>query len=437
MARAFADEIHGAFYVMDDENDVARVVCDLGGFDYYVDLARMRGESIEQDLATRDFTINAMALDVSHGIWPGASLMDPFNGMGDLVARRLRAVASSVFENDPVRLMRGARFEATLGFALEADTQAFVRRDAAQLVDAPPERVRDEFYKIISAESSIRNLHRLDDLGLLQYLIPEVTALKGVAQTAPHTYDVFEHSLQAVGALEDMQRAHFLPLAEGAFADQIEVHLAQTVAADRIRAMLLRIALLLHDAGKLDARTEEVEGRIRFFGHEITGEKIAAQVLRRLRFSNDEIGLVSTIVANHLRPILLALGHSVSDRAVYRYFRATGKSGVDIAIHSWCDQRATFGETEYSVQEAELQAVIARLLDRYYHAHDQAVEPAQLLTGRDVMKTLAMKPGPRIGELLDALREAQASGEVATREQALDFIRAHNGNSGPSQTPLQ
>jgi poly(A) polymerase len=429
LARAFGDEIHGAFYVMDEENDVARVVYEADGLRFYVDLAHVRGESIDQDLATRDFTVNAMALDISSGSWSDAALIDPFDGREDLAARRLRAVASSVFENDPVRLLRGVRFEATLGFALDSETESYVRRDARQLVDGAPERVRDEFYRIISAGASVRNLWRLDELGLLQFILPEVTALKGVVQSPPHTYDVFEHSIQAVGALEEMERGHFLNLAEGAFSQQLELHFAETVSGDHRRGMLQRIALLLHDTGKLNARSEEADGRVRFLGHEETGARIAEQALRRLRFSNEEIALVSTTIAHHLRPVWLAVGAAVTDRAVYRFFRATGKVGVDVAIHSWCDQRATYGQTEYSVPEAELQAVIARLLDRYYHAHDRTVEPPQLLNGREVMKTLGIKSGPRVGQVLDELREAEAAGEVSTREQAIEFIRFRNGDS--------
>ena len=436
LARAFADEIHGAFYVMDEENDVTRVVHESEGARYYVDLARMRGESIEQDLATRDFTVNAMALDISNGGWSDAALIDPFDGRADLAAHRLRAVASSVFENDPVRLLRAARFEATLGFALDADTESFVRRDASQLVDAALERVRDEFYRIISADSSLRNIRRLDDLGLLRFILPEVAALKGVIQSPPHTYDVFEHSIEAVGALEEIERAHFLNLAEGAFSQQLELHFAETVGGGHQRGMLLRIALLLHDSGKRNARGEAADGRVRFLGHEETGAKIAEQAMRRLRFSNEEIGLVSAVVAHHLRPIWLAATGVVTDRAVYRFFRATGKSGVDVAIHSWCDQRATYGQTEYSVPEAELQAVIARLLDRYYHAHDRIVAPPQLLTGVEVMNTLGLKSGPRVGELLDALREAEAAGDVNTREQAVEFIRERNGNGASVDATL-
>lgn len=428
LAKAFADEIQGAFYVMDDQNDVARVIQDHGGDRYYVDFAQVRGDTIEQDLATRDFTVNAMALEISNGSADEAELNDPFDGRNDLIARRLRAVAESVFENDPIRLLRGVRFEATLGFSIDPATEALVRRDARQLVDASSERVRDEFSRIVSAEGSVRNLHRLDELGLLEFILPEVVALKGVTQSAPHSYDVFEHTIQAVGAFEEIERAHFLNIAEGAFSEQLELHFGEMVTGGHRRSTLLRIALLLHDAGKLNARTEHVDGRVQFIGHEATGERIAELAMQRLRFSNDESLLVSRIVAQHLRPIWLAASKSVNDRAVYRFFRATGNTGVDVALHSWCDQKATYGQTEYSIPESELQQVIARLLDRFYHAHDRIVDPPRLLTGTEVMEACGINAGPRVGELLDALREAEASGDVVTREQAIEFVRHELGN---------
>jgi poly(A) polymerase len=262
-----------------------------------------------------------------------------------------------------------------------------------------------------------------------------VTALKGVTQSAPHNYDAFEHSIRAVGALEEIQVAHYQSLAEGAFSKQLELHFAESVSGSRERGILLRFALLLHDAGKRSARSEEAGGQIRFLGHEETGAQMAENALRRLRLSNEEIDLVTAIVAHHLRPIWLAIGGTVSDRAVYRFFRATGDAGVDVAVHAWCDQDATYGLVEHAVPEAELQAVIARLLDRYYHAHDRIVEPPLLLNGREVMKTLGLTPGPRVGEFLEALREAEATGEVTTREQAVEFLKRRNGGGAADYAP--
>lgn len=422
VARAFADEIGAAYYLMDESFDVARVILTSAeGARDFVDFARLRGESIEHDLATRDFTINAMA--VSAVDWNGAreEIIDPFNGRADVDARRVRVISDQVFQNDAVRLMRAARIEAELNFVLEAETEAVLRRDAPLIEHAPMERVRDEFIKLLGAENVLRNLHRLDALDLLGRVLPEVNAMRDVTQSPPHLYSVFEHSLHAVAGAEETERAGYLNLAQGAFGAQLRAHFSQTTSGARTRRELLRLALLLHDVGKPATRTVEADGRIRYFGHEHVGAQLASHALHRLKFSNEEIGLLKNIVANHLRPLHLTLS-GLSNRAVYRYFRDLSDVGVDVVIHAWCDQRATFGSNSDDEEVSQLQAVVGRLLDRYYHAHAQVVSPPPLVNGNDVIQRLNLPPGPRIGEILDAVREAQAVGEIETRAQALEFL---------------
>ncbi|MGE5138616.1 MAG: CCA tRNA nucleotidyltransferase [Rudaea sp.] len=423
LARAFADEIGAAFYVMDEEFGVARVIDESNSARRIVDFAQLRGDSIEQDLATRDFTINAMAADISAGPWQERDLVDPFSGRDDLDARRIRALSGQVFDNDPVRLMRAVRFEATLGFGLDPHTEAIVRREARKLVDAPPERLRDEFYKLLAADNSYRHIRRLDELGLLQFVLPEVTSLKGVPQATPHRYDVFSHTLHTLEALETVQRGGYLDLAQGAFAEQLSMHFSETLADDRRRGVLLRLGTLLHDIGKPASRKVNGDAAVPFAGHEDVGTDIAEKTLRRLRFSNDEMGLLTTVIAGHMLPMQLANGRTVSDLAIYRYFRAAGSAGVDIAVHAWCDLRARSAQAQPLETDASLQAVIARLLDRYYHARDKVVEPPALVNGRDVIAVLDIPQGPLVGKCLEAVREAQAGGQVTSREQALEFLR--------------
>lgn len=421
LARAFADEIGAAYFLMDEAFDVARVILEREGAREIVDFARLRGETIEQDLATRDFTINALAADAA--IWNGDAdaVIDPFNGRADLFARRVRVVSDQVFVNDAVRLMRAARMEAELDFVLEDETEKLVLRDAALIENAPMERVRDELMKIIAAPNVLRNLRRLDALDLLGRVLPEVNPMRGVTQSPPHIYEVFEHSLRAVAAAEETERAGYLNLAQGAFGAQLCEHFAQTVSAERTRRELLHLALLLHDVGKPATRTVEENGRIRFLGHETVGAEMVEAALRRLKFSNDEIGTTKVVTTNHLRPFWLAQ-NGMSDRAVYRFFRDTGAVGVDVAVHAWCDQRATYHADSDADEISALDAVIGRLLDRYYHARETVVFPPSLLNGNAVMELLQIPPGPRIGALLDALREQQAAGEVTTREEAVAFL---------------
>jgi putative nucleotidyltransferase with HDIG domain len=362
--------------------------------------------------------------------WQGSSedLIDPFDGRADLAARRIRALSDSVFRNDPVRLLRAARMEAELDMQLEPATQSRVMQDAALIASAPAERVRDEFMRILTADNVLRNLRRLDSLGLLENVFPEIAPMRAVTQSAPHVYPVLEHSLYAVAAAGETERAHYLNLAQGAFGAQLGEHFSQPVSAGRTRRDLLRLALLLHDVGKPATRSVDEQGRVRFLGHDQLGAELVQAALRRLKFSNDEIAIVTTTVRHHLRPILLALT-GISDRAIHRFFRDTGDTGIDIAVHSWCDQYATYGAADAADELQGLQAVIGRLLDRYFHARRQVVSPPVLVSGNDVMQVFNLPPGPHIGAMLDALREAQAEGVVTTREAALEFLKKFDPRS--------
>lgn len=421
LARAFADHIGGAYFLMDESFDVARVIAGEGESREIVDFARVRGESIEQDLATRDFTINAMAAEATG--WRGDvdGLIDPFHGLQDLKNHRVRAVTQDVFKHDPVRLLRAARIEAELDLNLEPETEGWVRRDAARIETAPMERVRDEFVKIIAAPNVLRHLNRLDNLDLLGRVLPELNPLRGVTQSPPHIYDVFEHSLVAVAAAEETERARYMNLAEGAFGAQLREHFGKATSGGRTRREMLRLTLLLHDSGKAATRSVDPDGRIRFFGHELVGEGLVEGAFRRLKFSNDEIALGKTIVRNHMRPLQLTLG-GMSERAIYRFFRDTGETGVDVAVHAWCDKQATYAPGGNDEADA-LHAVIARLLDRYYHAREKVVLPPALVTGEDVLDVLHVAPGPRVGQALEAVREAQAAGEITSRDEAIEFLK--------------
>ncbi len=421
LAREFADTHDAAFYLMDAEFDVARVILPSSKGREVVDFARLRGEQIQDDLGTRDFTLNAMALDLDALYGGNPTVIDPFGGLKDIEARRVRAVNERVFRNDPVRLVRAARFGAELDFVVEARTEGWIQRDAHLIEGAAMERVRDEFIKLLAANHVLRNLKQLDSLELLGHILPELNALRGVTQPAPHIYDVFEHTLHATAAAETIQRDKYTSLAQGAFSGQLSEHMAAVVSSGRTKGELLRLALLLHDVGKPATRTIGEDGRIHFYGHEETGVEIAESVMRRLKFSSDEVAHVVTIVLHHMRPLQFVL-NGVTDRGIHRYFRATGAAGVDVVVHAWCDQRGAVGKASLDPEIGELDGVAGRLLDRYYHARERVIAPPPLVNGSDVLRVLGIAPGPKVGEVLDAVREGQATGEIASREDALKFL---------------
>ena len=412
IAREFADKSCGAYYLMDAEHNVARVI--LGNT--YIDFAALRGD-VRSDLATRDFTINAMARLIGSD-----ELIDPFHGQRDLREKQIRAVSPTVFRDDPVRLLRALRLIGELGFTLEPRTEDWMRGDAPLMAYASMERARDEFCKILAQENPVASLRQMDDLGLLAALLPEVDALKNVTQSPPHTYDVFEHTLRVVDELVKVQTRDYSDAANGEFAAELHAHFAKPVSADHTRGMLLRLAALLHDVAKPATRSVDVNGNIHFYEHEPRGVEMSDAIMRRLRFSNDEIEIVTRAVREHLRPAQLARESRVSNRAAYRFFRDAGDAGIDTCVLALADGRGKASSVD-APSDAAQRATNAALLDRYFHAPETVIALPPLVDGHTLMRELQMDAGPRVGELLEAIREAQVEGEIKTREDALAFAR--------------
>ena len=411
LARDFADQCGGAFYLMDEEHNVARVIL----ADTYIDFAQLRG-ALREDLATRDFTINAMARQLGSN-----ELTDPFHGQKHLALKQICAVTDEAFQHDPVRLLRAIRFASELGFAIGAHTEKLMRRDAHLLAFASMERARDEFFKILALPNPSTYLRQMDGLGLLSALLPEVTALQDVTQSPPHAYDVFEHTLRVVDELETMQADGYAAVANGALVSELQAHFARVVSAERARGTLLRLIALLHDIGKAQTRSVDDAGVIHFYDHEPRGAEMSDTILRRLRFSNDESAIVTRVIADHLRPAHLAREPRISNRAVYRFFRDAGDAGVDVCVLMLADQRARALPQIDATEDTRQRATNAILLDRYFHAREVVIAPPALIDGHTLIKELKIEPGKRVGELLEAIREAQVEGTVKTREDALAF----------------
>jgi putative nucleotidyltransferase with HDIG domain len=437
LARAVGDALGGAYYPLDEERDTGRVVlAGGGGTRLDLDFAALRGDSLEIDLLARDFTIDALALDET-GV-----LIDVTGGLTDLEGSCVRAVSDQAFQDDPLRLLRAVRIGAELGFQIEPQTAAWMRRDAHLLTEPSAERARDEFVRVLSLPGAAASLERLDGFDLLEPVVPELEALKDVEQSPPHRYDVWRHTLTVVDVLEgvvtvatgrgepfsaDVPSAAWGDLARtlGQFAGDVARHLAAEVSGGHNRAQLLKLAALFHDVGKPKTRSEgdglpgEADGQIHFYNHELVGAQMAAARLQELRFSRDEVERVRTIVGAHMRPLHLARADTLTRRAIYRFFRATSCGGVDVVLLSLADHLATWGPTLQEERWSRRLEVAETLLIHWFDRYEETVEPPPLVTGGELMAELSLKPGPQVGRLLRTLREAQAAGEVRTREEAL------------------
>jgi poly(A) polymerase len=272
----------------------------------------------------------------------------------------------------------------------------------------------------------------LDETGLFDALLPEVAAGKGVEQPREHAYDVFEHNLRTVGALDVMLAGTPPGMADwvwtavwDAFAwrsHEVRDYFAGELTAGHTRAALLRLGGLLHDVAKPQTRARQPDGRIRFFGHSEEGARVAAEMLRAYRFPAREVRWVALLVEEHLRPVqLAALGEVPTRRALYRFFRDLGDAAQAVLFLSLADAYAARGPMMTPDAWRRQVAYMNSLLVRSFEDAG-IVHPPRLLTGYDIMSALSLTEGPAVGRLLAALEEAQAAGEVRDRDEALAFV---------------
>ena len=434
IAPQVAEALGGRYVLLDRENGVGRVV--LAGEGAHpargqqeIDFSTFAGP-VEQDLGRRDFTINAMAVDLQRLVQGDGDvlLVDPFQGREDLERRVIRSVSETAFESDPVRLLRAVRLAAELGFYIDEKTEKQVRKWAHLLARAAGERVREEFLRLLGVSGSGKFVSCLDGLGLLTAMMPELADMKGVKQPKEHYWDVFEHSVKTVLAIDfllregDWDYSDEALLAAVPWSERLVEHFDSEVSGGSTRRVLLKVAALLHDIAKPQTKAFDANGRMRFLGHGKEGASMAAHILERLRFSSREIRLVETVVTHHLRPMQMSQDELPTQRAIYRYFRDTGETGIDILFMSLADHLATRGPDINLSHWQEHARMVEYVLDRYYE-QERVVMPVKLVDGHDLLNIFGMSPGPEVGRILEAVREAQASGELSSRQEALAYIR--------------
>lgn len=436
LARRVANALDGAFYVMDAARETLRVILTAAsGERIFMDFAALRGADLHMDLLARDFTVNAIAIDLN----ADNQIIDPLGGAADLHERRLRTCADDSFTSDPVRTLRAVRLSLEMGLQIAPETARRARAAAAALERVSAERKRDELFRILEGRHPESAVRLMQTLGLLDHLLPDLKAMIGVTQSQPHTLDVWEHTLKVLGWLERLQGVLVGDYAEdsasdlvlglavlrlGRYRQQFVAHYREPLVPDRNLRGLLMLAALYHDAGKPSARSVEPGGRIRFLGHEEESARLAQACGLRLALSSAEIDRLSNIITGHMRVHQLSVsGQSPSRRAIYRFFRHCGAAGVDICLLSLADLLATYGVTlDPSVWQRELDTCRA-LLEAWWERPAEVVRPPRLVNGHEIMVHFHLTAGPQVGQLIEAIREAQAIGQIQDRETALDFAR--------------
>ena len=427
LAKELAGHVGGAYFTVGQSHQIARVIVP-SQYDgsLTIDVSSIDG-SIHNDLARRDFTVDALALSVDDWDCPSweERVVDLCDGKKDLSRRLIRAVRPSVFREDPARLLRAVRLAASLGFQIEAHTSHLIAQESPLISTIAGERVRDEFLAILTPDGCKCHLEMLDELGLLSCIIPELEITKGVEQPKEHHWDVFGHSLQTVEGVDRVTAGSARDSVAGLapWDQDQEDRFAQEVSDGHSRRTMLKLAALLHDIAKPQTKMVDAKGRTRFLGHHTMGASMAKETLKRLRVSHCGIEMVRGLVEHHLRPTQMSHGAELpTSRAVYRYFRDVGDVAVDTLYLSLADHLAARGPELDLDAWSQHAAMITHVLE--VGTREQAPERmARLTDGHDLMNEFGLSPGPLIGTLLEDVRDAQAAGEVGTRQEALDRVR--------------
>ena len=368
---------------------------------------------VTDDLGRRDFTINAMAVPLA-----GGDLLDPHGGRADLEARRLRAVSEQVFSDDPLRLLRLVRLAHELGFTVDPESERLARRDA-HLADRPSgERVLTEIRRLLEPDHPEAGVRLLDRIGVLDVVLPEAAAMRGVEQSPFHHLDVFEHTLQVLDAAADIAAHPDYYLREA--AAPVRTALDADVGNGFTGHIGLRLAVLFHDISKPSTRVAGPDGRVSFMGHDRLGADTAELVLERWKASQALIRFCRVLVSEHLRLGFLVRERPFDRRTAYRYAAATAPHTLESVVLSLADRLATRG---VRARQAYLRAHAEAAVELIDLVTVLAAEPREPLLRGDEIVALTGATGPRIGELVAALAEEQAAGTVTTREEAVALVR--------------
>ncbi len=412
-ARQIAADGDGHPFELSDEFSTWRVVGRDG--DWKVDVAALRADSIETDLRLRDFTVNAVAVPLA-----GGTPIDPTGGLHDLEAGVLRACSERSFADDPLRVLRGARFAATAGFEPDPETVELARREAPRAGEPAGERQFAELAALLAGPEPIAGLGLLDRFDATAVLLPEIAALRGVGQSANHHLDAHDHTLEVLRRMLEVEKD--LPRFCGPAADAVAAKLAEPLADDVTRGDALRWAALLHDIGKPPTRTER-EGWVSFLGHDATGAEMVTALCGRLRTSRRFASHLAAMTRDHLVLGFMVRERPLPPRRVWDYLSRTSPQSIDTTLLTVADRLSAQGggvPEEAIIGHLELAGEMLVAAVEW----EREGPPAPLLRGDEIAAEAGIDAGPALGEAVLELQAAQYTGEVTDRAAAVAHLRA-------------
>ncbi len=409
-AQRLAASLDATFIPLDDVNKIYRIV--LEDKINCIDIAALVGENIEEDLKRRDLTINSIAVNLLTD-----EIVDVNGGIEDLKSKKLKGISEQNFLDDPLRLLRVYRFQAMLGFKADKILKEIVKKHAAKIKKSAVERINYELLKLFAGEYSAKALLDMDDSGLLKEIFPVSEELKTVPPNLHHHLDLFKHSVEVVKQIQEVYESSRI---------EIKEHLNKSDFGAASRLSHLKLSGFLHDIGKPSTWTiEEDTGRHRFIKHDDIGAKLASKMLKSAKFSKKQIDYISKMVKYHIYPSHVVQSPELNEKIYMRLIRKMESDVIDVIVLAMADRLSARGvEITDAIVENNLGSLI-KLLDFYIDIKDSLKPLPKLLSGHEIMEILKIKPSKELGIIVNSLKEAQTNGDVATKSEAIKYVKVH------------
>ena len=375
------------------------------------DISQINGSCIEEDLRQRDFTINAMAYEISSG-----RIIDCSSGRQDLADKKIRMVSNRIFKKDPIRLLRAYRMGASLNFSIETKTAAAIGRHAGLIRKSAGERIREELYKMFQNTHSHYSICRMADTGLLFEIFPELADLKRRLRNRDQQLTAFESTLKAFGHLEGILKndPQLIPhIALRSFRD-----------ANKTRAILLKCAMLLHDIGKPAGQTPDKEAASQFYGHESKSAQMSLEICKRLRFSNRHKDYVHFIIHNQTRPISLFRAYqnkTLTHAKITQFFVKYRNHTPDLLLQALALNWGKEVQTD-DTHRAFLDFTLEMIRDYFTFFKPRESLPP-LITGHDLIDEFGLRPSALFKSILNYVEEKRLTEKKMTRKDAIKLVK--------------
>lgn len=405
-----AEFLDGVFIPLDEENKIYRIV--LKDKKNFLDITNPIGGNLEEDIMRRDITINAIAVNIKTGEIPSFCEF----GIQDIQNKIIREIKEENFTDDPLRMLRVYRFYANLGFEISPELLNITKKHASLINKPAKERIEYELMKLFDGEFAAQALLKMDESEILEIIFPFVKELKQVPPNLHHHLDLFNHSIETVNQVQKFYEIS---------PKEVQEHLKKVDFGGFSRLAHLKLAALMHDIGKFSTWTIEPDtGRHRFIKHEDVGAKLAIPILKKMCFSNKQIDYISYIIKKHMYPTAVVSAPELNDKVMMRYVRKSADNAIDTIIIAKADRVSAQGPEITKELVVENITLLDKLLQFYLNTKETLAPLPKLLDGREVMSILNINPSPILGKILNELHEAQISGDILTKDDAVRFIKS-------------